>query len=71
MILQMGLEHIRAKDLGILCRALAQRLDQQIAQRAAQPIMRRNIEAHLRPVQHRMRQLVHHQLLENHLLPRA
>jgi hypothetical protein len=67
----MGLQYIRAKDLRIFCRALAQGLFQQRPQRSTKPVMSRDIEAHFGSMQNRMRQLVLHQLLENYLLPRA
>ena len=67
----MGFQHFRTKDFWILRAARAQSFHQQAPQRATQPVMRRDIETKLGPVQDRMRQLVFHQLLENHLLPRA
>ena len=67
----MAFEHSGPEELRIIPRARSQRFHRKIAQRSAQPIMRRDIEADLRPLQHGLRQLLAHQLLQNNFLPRA
>ena len=61
-------DNIRTKNVAVLPRPIMQSIRQKRKQRAAQPFMRRNIEAGFGALQDGLRQLVFHQFLQDHFL---
>ena len=71
MVSNQRLDRLPPEESGVIGRAIHQNLLHHRAQAASQPIVRRNVESDLLPLENRSWQLIAHQFLQKNLLSRT